>query len=425
MPGMTMAEKILARASGRAQVQPGEYVWATVDGTAIIGIASAAVRQLEALGVERLFDPERIYVTEDHLAPSPSVQSANSSREMRRLVKKYGLGNFFEWGRHGILHELFPNHGYCSPGDFIASIDSHSTSYGCFNVASCPINEELPFVLATGELWLRVPPSIRFHLTGRLPGPERFVVGKDVILRIAALWGTDVALYKSVEFDGPALATISMPSRFSMANMGVEIGAKFAIFPCDEQTLAYLEGKMKRPPRPVAADPGAPYEAVYELDVTDLAPQVARPHDPGNTVPVDEVAPEKIRIDQAFIGSCTNARLEDFEMAARILEGRKIHPDVRLIATPASQRVWEECLRRGLWEIFAEAGALVTHSSCGACPGMHLGVLADSEVCISSSNRNFQGRMGSPEASVYLANPATVAASALRGYIADPREFLD
>lgn len=425
MPGMTMCEKILARASGRERVRPGEYIWATVDGTAIIGLASAAVRELEALGVERLFDPERIYVTEDHLAPSPSVQSANSSREMRRLVKKYGLENFFEWGRHGILHELFPNHGYCSPGDFIASIDSHSTSYGCFNVASCPINEELAFVLATGELWLRVPPSIKFHLMGALPGPDRFVVGKDVILRIAAQWGTDAALYKSVEFDGPALDTISMPSRFSMANMGVEIGAKFALFPCDEKTLAYLEGKMKRPPRPVAADPDATYEAVHRLDVTDLAPQVALPHDPGNSVPVDQLDPEKIRIDQAFIGSCTNARIEDFEMAARILAGRKVHPDVRLVATPASQQIWEECLDRGLWKIFAAAGALVTNSTCGACPGMHMGVLADEEVCISSSNRNFQGRMGSPEAFVYLGNPATVAASAVRGYIADPREFLD
>mgnify|MGYP005852155881 CR=1 FL=1 len=420
---MTMAEKVVARASGRGQVRPGEYVWARVDGTGVIG-ARGLLRRLEALGVVRLFDPERIYVTVDHLAPPPSVEAANASVEMRRLVQKYGITHFFEWGRHGILHELFPNHGYVSPGDFIASIDSHSTSYGCFNVASCPINEELIYVLITGELWLRVPESIQFRLVGRLPGPEQFVVGKDVILHIAGKYGTDVALYKSVEFVGPGVKSISMPGRFSMANMGVEIGAKFALFPCDEATLEYLEGKMTRPPRPVAPDPDARYEAVYTVDLTDLPPYVARPHDPGNSAPVDQVEGERVKIDQAFIGSCTNARMEDFRMAGRILRGRKVAPWVRLIATPASQAIWEQCVREGIWEVFAEAGALVTHSTCGACPGLHLGVLGDGEVCVSSSNRNFQGRMGSPKASIYLANPATVAASAVTGYITDPRKAL-
>ena len=419
---MTMCEKILARASGRKEVTPGEYVWAKVDGTAMIG--GRLYERLEALGVEKLFDPDRIYVTEDHLAPPPSVEAANSAANMRRIVKKYGITHFFEWGRHGILHELFPNYGYCSPGDFIASIDSHSTSYGCFNVASCPINEELIYVLITGELWLRVPPSIKFVITGKLPGPENFVVGKDVFLRLVGQYGTDVALYKSVEYTGPAVHDLSMAGRFSMANMGVELGAKFAIFPCDDKTLEYLEGKMVRPSNPAVADPDAQYEAVYPLDVTDLPPYVALPHDPGNTVPIDEVAPEKIKIDQAFIGSCTNARMEDFHMAARILKGNKISPEVRLIATPASQLLWEQCLKEGIWEVFADAGAVVTNSTCGACPGMHMGVLADEEVCISSSNRNFQGRMGSPKSSVYLANPATVAASAVAGYVADPREYL-
>lgn len=420
--GMTMCEKILARASSRNEVHPGEYLWAKVDGTAMIG--GRLYERLQSLGVKRLFDPERIYVTEDHLAPPPSVEAANSAANMRRLVKQYGITHFFEWGRHGIMHELFPQHGYCSPGDFIASIDSHSTSYGCFNVASCPINEELIYVLITGELWLRVPPSIKFTITGNMAGPEGFVVGKDVFLRLVGEHGTDVALYKSVEYAGSAVHDLSMAGRFSMANMGVELGAKFAIFPCDDKTLEYLDNKMIRPPNPAVADSDAQYEATYNLDVTNLAPYVALPHDPGNTAPIHDISPEKIKIDQAFIGSCTNARMEDFYMAARILKGRKVASDVRLIATPASQLIWEQCLKEGIWEVLAEAGAVITNSTCGACPGMHMGVLADEEVCISSSNRNFQGRMGSPKSSVYLANPATVAASAIAGHIADPREYL-
>lgn len=420
--GHTMTEKILARASGRKEVEAGEYIWAKVDGTAALG--GRLYKRLEALGVEKLFDPDRIYVTEDHVAPAHTVDSANATSDMRRMVKKYGITHFFEWGRHGILHELYPNHGYCSPGEFIASIDSHSTSYGCFNVASCPVNEELIYIVITGETWLRVPPSIKFVINGKVPGPENFVVGKDVFLRIAAEYGTDVGLYKAVEFEGPAVNDLSMPGRFTMSNMGVELGAKFAIFPCDDKTLEYLDGKMIRSPKPTAADLDATYEAVYTLDVTDLPPYVALPHDPGNGVPIDQVAPEKVKIDQAFIGSCTNARMEDFRMAARIIKGRKIHPDVRLICTPASQDIWTECLKEGIWEIMAEAGALVTNSTCGACPGMGMGVLGDEEICVSTTNRNFQGRMGSPKSSLYLANPATVAASAVEGHIADPRQYL-
>jgi 3-isopropylmalate/(R)-2-methylmalate dehydratase large subunit len=250
------------------------------------------------------------------------------------------------------------------------------------------------------------------------------LVGKDIILRIAGEHGTDVALYRSVEFEGPVVHQMSMASRFTIANMGVEIGAKFAIFPCDDKTLEYLEGKAKRPAQPVSPDSDAVYEAVYELDVTDMPPYVACPHDPSNSVPVTEVETKKVKIDQAFIGSCTNGRLEDFRMAARILKGRKVHPSVRLIASPASQMIWRDCLKEGIWDIFCEAGALVAHSTCGPCAGSHLGIIGDGEVSISSSNRNFQGRQGSPQSFVYLANPATVAASAIEGYITDPRKFL-
>ena len=418
---MTIAEKILAEHSGKKEVKPGEYVWASIDGT---NCNRGSPSQLEQYKVEALFDPERVYVVEDHLAPPPSVVAANNAVAIRQMVKKYGIKNFFEYGRHGILHEIYPQYGYVSPGDLIASIDSHSTSYGCYNVASCPINEESIYVLSRGRLWFRVPRSIKFMLTGTLPGPDGFVVGKDIILRIAGQYGTEVGLYRSIEFEGPVVSQMSIASRFTIANMGVEIGAKFAIFPCDDKTLEYLEGKMKRPAKPVSSDPDAVYEAVYNLDVTDMPPYVARPHDPANSVPVTEVEPEQIKVDQAFVGSCTNGKMEDFRMAARILKGRKVHPDVRLIATPASQMIWHDCLREGIWDIFAEAGALVTHSTCGVCFGGHLGLLGDGEVSISTTNRNFQGRQGSLKAFVYLANPATAAASAVEGYITDPRKFL-
>jgi 3-isopropylmalate/(R)-2-methylmalate dehydratase large subunit len=418
---MTIAQKILASHADRETVAEGDYIWARVDGTALSGSASTYYNEYP---LEKVFDPERVYAVDDHLAPPPTIEAANEMVKYRNLVKKWGLTNFFEYGRHGIMHEIFPRYGYVSPGDLIASLDSHSTSYGCFNVASCPLFEEAPYVLATGKLWFRVPATIKYMLDGKYPGPENFVVGKDIILRILGEQGSDVALYRSTEFLGEAAAQMSIDSRFTIANMGVEIGAKFSIFLCDDKTLEYLEGKMKRPPNPVAPDPDAVYEAVYHFDVTDMPPYIACPHDPSNSVPVTDVAPDKIKIDQAFIGSCTNGRMEDFRMAARILKGRKLHPSVRLIATPASQQIWQQCMQEGIWDIFSDAGAMITHSTCGLCFGGHLGLLGEGEVAISATNRNFQGRQGSPQSSVYLANPAAVAAAAVTGYITDPRSFL-
>jgi len=418
---MTIAEKILADHSGKKEVRPGEYVWARIDGTAI-GLSTPS--QLAKSNVDKFWDPDRVYAVEDHYALPPTSDAANFSVSVRQIVKKYGVKNFFEYGRHGIAHEIYPQNGYVSPGDLIASVDSHTTSYGCFNVAACGINEEAPYVLANGQLWFRVPSTIKFVITGEYPGPDKFIVGMDIMLRILGEYGSTVGLYRSVEFHGPAVHEMSMASRFSIANLGAEIGAKFAIFPCDEKTLAFLDGKMKRPPNPVSPDPDAHYEAIHHIDLTHMPPYVACPHDPSNSVPVSDVEPKHVKIDQAFIGSCTSGRKEDFEMAARILQGRKVHNDVRLIATPASQLVWRECLREGIWETFADAGALVTHSGCGLCGGWHMGLLGDGEVSISTTPRNFQGRQGSPTASIYLANAATVAASAIEGYITDPREFL-
>jgi 3-isopropylmalate/(R)-2-methylmalate dehydratase large subunit len=418
--GMTMAEKILAVHSGKSEVGPGEYVWAKIDGTAI-GLNTAA--QLEEHSIEEFWDPDRVYAVEDHYCLPSTVKAANDVIAVRQIAKKYGLQNYFEYGRHGIAHEIYPLHGYVSPGDLIASVDSHTTSYGCFNVAACSINEEVPYVLRNGQLWFRVPSTIKFEIIGQYPGPDKFIVGMDIMLRILGEYGTGVGLYRSVEFHGPVVDEMSIASRFSIANMAAEMGAKFAIFPCDDKTLTYLEHKMKRPPNPVSADVDAEYEAIYQLDVTDMPPYIARPHDPGNSVPISEAEPQQVRIDQAFIGSCTSGRLEDFRMAARILKGRKVHKDVRLIATPASQLIWQECLQEGIWEIFLDAGALVTHSGCGLCGGWQMGLLGDGEVSISTTNRNFQGRQGSPNASIYLANAATVAASAVEGFITDPRMF--
>jgi 3-isopropylmalate/(R)-2-methylmalate dehydratase large subunit len=284
-----------------------------------------------------------------------------------------------------------------------------------------PIMEELTYVVVTGRLWMRVPESIRFNIVGKLPD---WCVGKDIILKIAGDYGTDCAIYKSIEFGGPVVSQLSLGSRFSMSNMGVELGAKCAIFECDDVTLDWLKGRIWREPNPASPDPDAVYEAVYDVDVTDLAPQVACPHDPGNVKPADEVERMRVKIDQAFLGSCTNGRTEDYAMAARVLEGKKIAPWVRCIVTPASQAIWLECAKNGIWETLAEAGCMITASTCGPCAGAHQGLLGDGEVCIGTNNRNFQGRMGSPEAEVYLASPATVAASALTGYVTDPRPYL-
>ncbi|MFC1988229.1 aconitase/3-isopropylmalate dehydratase large subunit family protein [Chloroflexota bacterium] len=421
--GMTMAEKILAAHSARKEVKPGEYVWADVDSTMTASRGLEDNREmLEDYGLN--FDPDRIYIVSDHRTPPPTRTDANSMVEMRKLVKKYGIKHFFDIGRHGIMHEIFPQYGYVSPGDLVVGVDSHSTSQGCFNAAACSVSGDTDLIMTLGKLWFRVPPSIKFVLDGTWPGPERFVVGKDVFLRIASEYGTDVGLYRSVEFEGPVVHQMSMASRFTVSNQGVDIGAKFAIFPCDEKTLEYLEGKMKRPAHPISSDSDAVYESIYNLDMTDMPPYVACPHDPSNSVSVTEVEPKRIKIDQGFIGSCASGRLEDFRMAAKILKGHKVHPDVRLILSPASQMIWNDCLKEGLWNTISEAEALVCHSTCGPCGGSQLGLIGEDEACITTSTRNFQGRMGPPSSSVYMGNAATVAASCVTGYITDPRKFL-
>ena len=420
--GMTIAEKILAVHADRDQVKPGDFLWCRVDATATT--ANSQLEQLYELGVTELANPDGVYVVEDHLAPPPSVVAANKVIKLRQAVKEFGLKNFWEYGRHGILHQLYPENGMIAPGDLIAMPDSHSTSGGVFN--ACVTNAAMDSLLCLifGEYWFRVPESMEIRLEGSYAGVDDFIFGKDIVLKILGTWGSDVGLYRSMEFRGPAAEAMSLSSRWTISNMGVEMGAKFAVFEADEKVDEFLEGRVDRPYERVFPDEDAQYAERLTLDVTGLEPQVACPHDPSNVKPISEVESEKIKVDQALIGSCTNARMEDFRAAAKILKGREVHPDVRLLCSPASQAIWRECLKEGLWEVFADAGANIEHSTCGPCFGGHMGVLGDGEVSISSTNRNFAGRQGSPESFVYLSNPAVVAASAVTGYITDPRKFL-
>lgn len=414
--GMTIAEKILAGHADKSSVKPGEYVWCRVDAT-----SGHVLRALERLGVDKVWDPEKVFIVEDHLAPPPTIEAANSNIETRRLVKKYGIKNYFEYGRGGILHQVFAERGMYAPGELVAMGDSHSTSGGVFNACVTNAAIDATYILAFGQLWFRVPESVKIVLNGTLPA---WCVGKDVILKIASELGTDFGLYKSVEYTGPVASQMTLAQRWTISNMGVEVGAKFAIFEADDKVDEFLHGRVSRPYQRVYADADAEYAEVHEFEFSDLVPMVARPGDPGNGVPAEVVATENVKIDQAFLGSCTNARLEDLEVAARILKGRSVHPDVRMLVSPASQEVFSSALKAGYLEILSDAGCLVEHSTCGPCYGGHMGVLGDGEVCISSSNRNFQGRMGSPLAFSWLASPATVAASAVAGKIVDPREFL-
>jgi len=418
--GMTMAEKILARASGRKEVKPGEYVTAKIDQVMSQEAFAEVYRILKDEGVEKVWDPSRVAVLLDHYVPAPTVIQAEVHKLIREGVKKYGIEGWHDL-KAGICHQIMGEKGHIIPGDLILGTDSHSTTYGAFGAAGTGIGvSEMAYVLATGELWMRVPSTIKIVLNGNLP---EMVTSKDVILYLAREYTTEMAQYKSLEFKGPTAEQMSIASRMTMANMGVELGAKFAFFDADSKTvdylLRYVREEAKNRVGLFKADPDARYEQTYEIDVSRLEPQVAFPHDVGNVRPISQVG--EVKVDQAFLGSCTNGRLEDLEIAAAILKGRKVHPETRLIVFPASWEVYLEALRRGTLETLIEAGAVVCNPGCGPCLGGHMGLLASKERCISSSNRNFKGRMGSTEAEVYLGSPATVAASAIAGRIVDPR----
>jgi len=418
--GMTLAEKVLAKASSRKEVKPGEYVTAKVDQVMSQEAFAEVYQILKEEGIDRVWDRRKVAIMLDHKAPPPTVPDAEAHKLIREGVKKLGIEGWYDM-RAGICHQIMGEKGHIIPGELVLGTDSHSTTYGAFGAAGTGIGvSEMAYVLATGELWMTVPSTIKMVIEGDLP---KGVTSKDILLFIAGKYTTQVAQYKAVEFKGPAAERMSIASRMTMANMGVEIGAKFAFFEADQKTLDYLLPYVKVEAQNrvgiFQSDPDAHYDQVYEIDVSRLEPQVAFPHDVGNVKPISEVG--EIRINQAFLGSCTNGRLEDLEIAAGLLKGKKVHSEVRLIIFPASWEIYLKALRGGILETLIEAGAVVCNPGCGPCLGGHMGLLAAGERCIASSNRNFKGRMGSTEAEVYLGSPATVVASAIAGRIVDPR----
>lgn len=418
--GMSITEKILARASGRREVSPGEVVVARVDVAMMHDFTGPmAVRAFKSMGATRVWDPSRVVVVFDHQVPASTVQAAEFHKMLRDFVEEQGIANFYDVGRGGICHQVLPEEGFAVPGSVIVGADSHTTTYGALGAFATGVGStDMAAVLATGELWFRVPESMKVVAEGSLRPP---VSAKDLILEVARRIGADGATYMAMEFGGEAIREMSIDGRMVLCNMSVEMGAKNGIVEPDERTEAYLRGRARLPYAPVRSDPDASYADEVVVEASRLEPMVACPHSVDNAKPVSEV--EGVEIDQAFIGSCTNGRLEDLEQAARILKGRRVHPSVRLIVIPASQRIYLEAARRGLLEVFVEAGGVVCSPTCGPCVGSHLGILGDGEACVSSANRNFVGRMGSPKSSVYLASPATVAASAIEGRLADPRRY--
>lgn len=415
----TISEKILARSSSRPSVKPGDFVWARVDQT---NAGPNELKLLDQLGVKRLANPDAVWAVSDHYAPATDEHFANQDNLLRKYVRQYGIRNFFEYGRHGIAHQLYGEQGAMLPGTVSAMSDSHSTSGGVFNCFATPIGSETAFVLATGLVWLRVPETVRVDLIGRLP---ELCYGKDVVLSVLRDLAGDRCLYRAVEFGGAGLRDLTMDSRWTLTNMGIELGAKAAICEFDDRVAEYLAPRTQRAYEPVAPDAGCDYAVRHTVDLSALEPLVACPDDPANVHTVREVEGWGVKVSQVFLGSCTNGREEDLEIAARMLRGRRVHPDVRMIVSPASQTVWRHAASAGWLETLAEAGALVAHSTCGPCFGGHLGVLGEGDVCMSSSNRNFKGRMGSADASVYLGSAATVAAAALEGRIVDPRTVME
>ncbi|MEM4447075.1 MAG: 3-isopropylmalate dehydratase large subunit [Candidatus Jordarchaeales archaeon] len=372
----------------------------------------------EELGLDRIWDPEKVVALIDHWTPAPSIDAAVVHATCRRFVKKYGIKNWLDM-REGICHVVLPEKGFVKPGDLVVGSDSHTTTYGALGAFATGMGAtDMAIVLATGEIWFKVPSTVKFNVEGKL---QPMVMGKDIILHIIGEIGVEGASYKAMEFAGNTIRELSMDARFTLCNMAIEAGGKTGIIEPDEKTLQWIKERARQPFKPVYNDPDAEYEEVIDVDVTNLEPQVAKPPSPENSVPVSEV--EGVKIDQAFIGSCTNGRLEDLRIAAKILKGRKVADMVRAIVIPASKEVYLKAMKEGLIEIFLEAGCVVCNPTCGPCIGAHLGLLAPGEVCISSSNRNFVGRMGSKDAKIYLASPATVAASAVTGEITDPRKF--
>jgi 3-isopropylmalate/(R)-2-methylmalate dehydratase large subunit len=414
----TIAEKILGAKAGKGQpATAGEIVECEVDYVMVNDVTGVpAFEVLDELGREAEIKRERIVVVQDHYVPNKDVASAEQAKALRRYARRYGIPHYYETGRGGVCHQVMIEEGFAAPGRLIIGADSHTCSYGALGAFSTGVGStEAAAAMATGRLWFKVPETQKFVITGTL---QRYVMGKDVILHIIGDISVSGSLYKAQEFYGSAIEQLSLSDRITISNMAIEAGGKAGIIPPDAKVFEYLKGRVRGEYTPVYADGhDADYEAIFEYDAAEIPPTVAKPSLPENAVPARDL---DVLIDQAYLGSCTNGRIEDLRVAAAILRGKRVHPDVRMIVVPASERIFRQAIEEGLIQTFLAAGAFVCGSTCGACLGGHMGVLAEGERCISSTNRNFIGRMGHKDSEVYLANPAVVAASAITGRITDP-----
>ena len=413
--GMTMTQKILAAHCGRESVKAGEIIMADCD--MVLGndiTAPVAINEFHKTGKTQVFDKEKIALVLDHFVPNKDIKSAQNSKQVREFARDMGIVNFFDVGDMGIEHALLPEKGLVTAGDLVIGADSHTCTYGALGAFSTGVGStDMAAAMAIGKAWLKVPGAIRFHLTGEL---KKYVTGKDLILHIIGLIGVDGALYRSMEFSGEGVHGLSVSDRLCVSNMAIEAGAKNGIFPVDEKTLDYLKAHGAKTPRVYQADPDAEYERVIEIDLGQIEQTVAFPHLPENARTFDKIG--EVKIDQVVIGSCTNGRLEDLALAAELLRGKKVADHVRAIIIPATQKIYLDAMEQGYVRSFIEAGCVVSTPTCGPCLGGYMGILAEGERCVATTNRNFVGRMGHPKSEVYLASPAVAAASAIAGKIA-------
>ena len=418
--GMTMTQKILAAHAGRDAVTAGELIEAQLD--LVLGndvTTPVALPEFRKMGAVKVFDREKVVIVPDHFTPNKDIQSAEHCKQIREFAIEQDLENYFEIGEMGIEHALLPEKGLVVPGDVVIGADSHTCTYGALGAFSTGIGStDMAAGMAVGKTWFKVPEAQRFELTGRL---RPWVTGKDVILHIIGMIGVDGARYQSMEFSGDGIAGLSMDDRFTMANMAIEAGAKNGIFPVDDKTLEYVAAHAAKPYTVYEADEDAVYEKTHHIDLSTIPLTVAFPHLPENTRPISETG--EVKIDQVVIGSCTNGRMDDLRMTAKILQGKKVAKNMRCIIFPGTQKIYLQAVREGLVEIFVEAGAVFSTPTCGPCLGGHMGILAKGERAVATTNRNFVGRMGHPESEVYLASPAVAAASAVTGFISSPENL--
>ncbi len=417
--GMTMTQKILAAHAGLESVKAGQLIEAKLD--LVLGndvTTPVAIKEFNKIGVDKVFDKDKVAIVPDHFTPNKDIKSAEHCKLVREFAHCKEVTNYFEVGQMGIEHCLLPEKGLVVPGDVVIGADSHTCTYGALGAFSTGVGStDMAVGMARGVAWFKVPSALKFVLKNK---PAKWVSGKDIILHISGMIGVDGALYKSREFAGDGLQYLTMDDRFTIANMAIEAGGKNGIFPVDDKTIEYVKEHSNKEWTKFEADEDAEYDAVYEIDLSKLRPTIAFPHLPENTKTVDEA--KGLEMDQVVIGSCTNGRISDMRIAAQVLKGKKINPNIRAIILPGTQKVWLQCVEEGLAQIFVEAGCVFSTPTCGPCLGGHMGILAKGERALSTTNRNFIGRMGHPESEVYLASPAVAAASAITGKITDPEE---